>query len=261
MRRNLFLLLFLLAGMMASLAVHAQPNKCIGADGKITYTDAHCPSGSKSPPAAAVTPGNSPYEEFVCAAKWFTEHEEFRAAMGIRERGPDSDKRWDNDLQKLVPLPTGRRPAYTSINFKTCEKYSIVRPSGMVEYSRNQWSAVRAWCKTNNTSYAQQVKAGLRSRPVAGIGGSLTETEAAGNVKTSQFAWECAEYDDKYPTAAVLESELRKKYEESTPRGLVDVIQKPPESAKPSYSGAAPAPAPAAPPAPAPSQTGSSRPR
>jgi hypothetical protein len=167
--------------------------KCIGSDGRVSYTDSACPQSTKNIPLKNEMADSGPKsasEETMCAAHWLKDRAEFENEIGLVDK---SDQVIMNG-EKLDMVAAYKKPAVSDFNFRKCGKYGYTRQKNLRDFSINQWNAMNSACKLMNPTYLETVKKEIKNI-------ALQAGERA----------ECVSFSARFPNPAALENELRKK--------------------------------------------------
>lgn len=183
--------LVILGALTANFASGA--TKCVGADGRISYTDGSCPGGAKPIPSranAADTGPKSAVEELTCAATWLRDRNEFENEIGLVSK---SDQVIVNG-EKVDMVAAYKRPANTTFNYRLCGKYGYVQANGLRDFSVNMWTATVAVCRAMDPRQSDLVR------------------QAAPNWKISaEERAHCASFSGQFANPSALELDLRAK--------------------------------------------------
>ena len=131
--------------------------KCVGPDGRISYTNGACPGGAKPIPSRADNADTGPKtaaEELTCAATWLRDRTEFENEIGLVSK---SDQVTVNG-KKIDMVAAYKRPANTTFNYRVCGKYGYVRAKGLHDFSMNLWTATVELCKAMEPRQSELVR-------------------------------------------------------------------------------------------------------
>ena len=144
-----------LLGVVFALALvprssEAQISKCIAADGKVTFTDALCPTGASTKKAAGFGALSKlgMAEEAECAASWFVEADKFVTALAPRAQGT-----FDSGSSAKSP-----KAISSNIDWSVCRGAGIDNPVNLDDLARNSSNTMLIFCKFRDPNRLRQLR-------------------------------------------------------------------------------------------------------
>lgn len=186
-------------GMTIEQAAWSQVNKCVGTDGKVSYSDQACPTAPK--PAGKVAKLREP-DEVACAMNWLINKETYEALFGI---GVDRVIMNGKEIHSSLPEARAMVQKLDPV-FAKCASAGIAKPTVRDDLATNLWHSVQKLCKPISAQIAAEAAAQVQSPGQQNI-----DRNRVSQAIMSLHATECKDFAKNTPSLDAAKADYRNR--------------------------------------------------